>query len=313
MTTPRGLTALPPLSAGAHKCVEQGACVMEAVAYVAGEPWTDRPACACPVLGAFMRAWNDDLPTDADRDRLLRPLIPRLAGSRATPEVETCRAWLAVDWLVRTCAPTWLALTKDLEGHAHALRGLPALVSADVVQEHHSTITAAWDAARAAAASPAARDAAARVAAASTAAASTAASTAAASTAAAWDAAAAAGATTRAAAGATARAAAEAAARAAAGAAARAAAGAAAEAAAVNAAWAAARAAAGDAARAAAVNAAVNAARAAIGDAARAAAVNAAWAAIGDAARAALQPTVATLQRSALDLVDRMLAETASE
>ncbi len=306
MTTPRErLAALPPLSKGAHKHEDEGACVMEAVAYVAGEPWTDRPACACPVISAFMRAWNDDLPTDADRDRLLRPLIPRLAGSRATPEVETCRAWLAVDWLVRTCAPTWLALTKDLEGHAHAIRGLPALVSADVVQEHHSTITAAWDAARAAAASPAARDAAARVAAASTAAASTAASTAAASTAAAWDAAAAAGATTRAAAGATARAAAEAAARAAAGAAARAAA--------VNAAWAAARAAAGDAARAAAVNAAVNAARAAIGDAARAAAVNAAWAAIGDAARAALQPTVATLQRSALDLVDRMLAETASE
>ena len=299
MTTPRErLAALPPLSKGAHKHEDEGACVMEAVAYVAGEPWTDRPACACPVISAFMRAWNDDLPTDADRDRLLRPLIPRLAGSRATPEVETCRAWLAVDWLVRTCAPTWLALTKDLEGHAHALRGLPALVSADVVQEHHSTITAAWDAARvaaarAAAASPAARDAAARVAAASTAAASTAASTAAASTAAAWDAAAAAGATARAAAGATARVTA----------------GAAARAAAVNAAWAAARAAAGDAARAAAVNAA----RAAIGDAARAAAVNAAWAAIGDAARAALQPTVATLQRSALDLVDRMLAETASE
>ena len=31
-----------------------------------------------------------------------------------------------------------------------------------------------------------------------------------------------------------------------------------------------------------------------------------------DAARDALQPTTATLQRSALDLVDRMLAETAS-
>ena len=80
MTTPRErLAALPPLSKGAHKHEDEGACVMEAVAYVAGEPWTDRPACACPVISAFMRAWNDDLPTDADRDRLLRPLIPRLA------------------------------------------------------------------------------------------------------------------------------------------------------------------------------------------------------------------------------------------
>ena len=152
MTTPRErLAALPSLSAGSHETAHEGACVMEAVAYVAGEPWTDRPTCACPVISAFLRTWNDALPTDADRDRLLRPLVPRLAGSRATPEVETCRVWLAVDWLVRTCAPTWLALTKDLEGHAHALRGLPALVSADVAREHHSTITAARDAAGAAA------------------------------------------------------------------------------------------------------------------------------------------------------------------
>ena len=39
MTTPRErLAALPPLSAGAHEHVGEGACVMEAVAYVAGEP-----------------------------------------------------------------------------------------------------------------------------------------------------------------------------------------------------------------------------------------------------------------------------------
>ena len=81
MTTPRErLAALPPLSAGAHETEHEGACVMEAVAYVAGEPWSDKPACACPVLGAFLRTWNDHLPTDADRDRLLRPLM--------------CYAWL---------------------------------------------------------------------------------------------------------------------------------------------------------------------------------------------------------------------------
>lgn len=58
---------------GAHFSLDDGLCVMEAVAYVAGEPWSDHPKCACPVLGAFMRAWNDGLPTDEDRTRLLRP------------------------------------------------------------------------------------------------------------------------------------------------------------------------------------------------------------------------------------------------
>ena len=248
MTTPRErLAALPPLSAGGHEHVDEGACFMEAVAYVAGEPWSDTPACACPVLGAFLRTWNDDL-SDTDRDRLLRPLVRRLVGSRSTPEVEARRSWLAMDWLVRTNAPTWLRLVPALVPHAAALTDLPPIVDAQTAAAHQSTFNAAGDAAWAAA------EAAARVTAGD----------------AAW-------------------------------------------AAAVNAAWDAAVNAAWVAAVNAAWAAAVNAARAAIGDAARAAAVNAAWAAIGDAARAALQPTVATLQRSALDLVDRMLAETASE
>ena len=218
MTTPRErLAALPPLSKGAHEDEDEGACVMEAVSYVAGEPWSDNPACACPVISELLRTWNDDLPTDADRDRLLRPLIPRLVGSRSTPEVEARRSWLAMDWLVRTHAPAWLRLVPALVPHAAALTDLPPIMDAQTATAHQSTFNAAdvaaWDAAGAAA----------RVTA--------------------WDAA-------------------------------------------------------GDAA----VDAAME-------DAARAAA----RAAMEDAARAALQPTVATLQRSALDLVDRMLAETASE
>ena len=131
MTTPRErLAALPSLSAGGHEHVDEGACFMEAVSYVSGEPWSDTPACACPVLGAFLRTWNDHLPTDADRDRLLRPLVLRLAGSRSTPEVEARRHWLAMDWLVRTHAPTWLRLTPALVPHADALTDLPPLADA---------------------------------------------------------------------------------------------------------------------------------------------------------------------------------------
>ena len=156
------LASLPSLSSGNHQPDSQ-MCVMEALAFVAAESWTDHPACCCPVIGAFCRSWNDALPSDADRDRLLKPLIPRLVGSRSTPAVEQRRAWLATDWLVRTCAPAWLTLVKDLEPHATALRGLPELISTERARDAQPTITAAGAAGVAAAwaaAVDAARDAA---------------------------------------------------------------------------------------------------------------------------------------------------------
>jgi hypothetical protein len=221
------------LKAGGHTSPESGMCVMEAVAYVAGEPWSDHPVCACPVIGAFLRSWNDGLRSDEERTRLLKPLVLRLVESKSTPAVEEARAYLALDWLIRTYTPVWLDLVPGLQSHAQALRALEAIrdiSAADAAGAPvHAAGAAAW-----AAAGDAARDAA---------------------RAAAW-------------------------------------------------------AAAGDAAR--------DAARAAPVAAAGAAPVAAAWAAARDAARAAagaaagdaLDPAVATLQASALDLVDRMLAIT---
>ena len=51
----------------------QRMCVMEAVAYVAGEDWSDHPACASPVIGAFLRSWNDTL-NNEDRQQF-KPYI----------------------------------------------------------------------------------------------------------------------------------------------------------------------------------------------------------------------------------------------
>ena len=159
----RDITTLPPLSAGAHKNLEEGCCIMEAVAWVAGEPWTDQPTCACPIIGSMMRIWNDALPDDADRDRLLRPLIPQLAGSRADQSIEEQRAWLAVDWITRENLPAWLDLTPSLREHAATLRALTpvrdeaaaraAALVAQVAQKaavdaRDAARYAAWDAAR---------------------------------------------------------------------------------------------------------------------------------------------------------------------
>ncbi len=96
------------LGIGAHANWESGACVMEAVAYLAGEPFSDHPKCASRVIGTFLRSWNDSL---NNRDRqVLKQYIPRLVGSKGTPEQEETRGWMAVDWLVRTHTPMWLRL-----------------------------------------------------------------------------------------------------------------------------------------------------------------------------------------------------------
>jgi hypothetical protein len=98
------------LGSGSHKDREQGVCVMEAVAWLAGEPHSDRPVCACPVVGAFARRLNDTL-DKADRQRL-REFIPALVKSKATREVEIRRGFVAADHAVRVIAPLAMEVIK---------------------------------------------------------------------------------------------------------------------------------------------------------------------------------------------------------
>jgi hypothetical protein len=148
------------LASGGHDVEEDRYCVMEAVAYVAGEPWSDTPACACPVISTFLRSWNDSLP-DTERTTLLRPLIPKLVGTKSTPEIELRRSLMAADWLVRTHTPAWLRLA-GLTMQADMLAALPEITDMAqapslrgpleaVRQDAAAARAAAWDAARAAA------------------------------------------------------------------------------------------------------------------------------------------------------------------
>ena len=122
---PDRLARVTSLSKGGHYEGEE-MCAMEAVAFIAREPWSDHPACASPVIGAFMRAWNDGLP-QAERDALILPLIPRLVGSRGSEALENRRATMAADWLVRVQTPAWLRLA-GLASQADALANLPEIV-----------------------------------------------------------------------------------------------------------------------------------------------------------------------------------------
>ena len=139
------------LAKGNHAHREQAVCAMEAVSWLAGEPHSDQPQCACPVIGTFVMGWNDGLPTDAERNRLLKPLLPLLIGSRSTRAVELQRSYLAFDWLARAHAPAFLEVSPALKAHADTLRALAPLVDKETVEAATAALAAALDAAGAAA------------------------------------------------------------------------------------------------------------------------------------------------------------------
>jgi hypothetical protein len=109
------------LKYGGHQTREDGLCAMEAVAYFAGEPHSDKPKCTCPVLAAFVRNLNDGM--DDETRQLLKPYILRLINTNdSSKELERTKllAWAAVTEF----AP--LALEKaGLKDHANKLRNLP--------------------------------------------------------------------------------------------------------------------------------------------------------------------------------------------
>src|SRR5919197_2233149 len=69
---------LPTLSRGKHRNPRKGACFMEFASVLAGERWSDHPACTHPLLAAVARHVND-YTSDAGRPRLA-DLIPSVIG-----------------------------------------------------------------------------------------------------------------------------------------------------------------------------------------------------------------------------------------
>ena len=148
------------LKSGSHATREEGVCAMEAVAWLAGEPHSAAPKCASPVIGGFLRSWNDALPTDESRQRLLLPLLPLAVSTRADDDTELMRSYMALDWLVRVHGATWMQLA-GLDDYAKALSGLDEIDSPMAVEKavplldaaravvREAVGTAAGDAARA--------------------------------------------------------------------------------------------------------------------------------------------------------------------
>ena len=84
------------LTAGGHSSPREGVCVVELASLIAQEEFSDRPRCVCPVIGAFLRGWNDRAPY-AERQRL-SPYAERIVGSRGSPLVTRERRDICLQW-----------------------------------------------------------------------------------------------------------------------------------------------------------------------------------------------------------------------
>ena len=127
------------LSKGKHTSPEDGACVMELASMLAGEEFSDHPAAVCPVIGAFLRAYNDWV--DDDRRQDLYSYASKVVGSRESEGIQRARAdrmaaWsgqLRRRWWTFPFTPAWL---RELGGTwrppnevlgAHAVRSIVRL------------------------------------------------------------------------------------------------------------------------------------------------------------------------------------------
>src|SRR5215510_14758404 len=83
---------VPVLSRGKHRSPRKGACFMEFASFLAGERWSDHPACTHPLLAQLARRVND-LIGNAGRQELV-PLIPWVVGGASTLGSHCRSPWL---------------------------------------------------------------------------------------------------------------------------------------------------------------------------------------------------------------------------
>src|SRR5436309_9334180 len=90
------------LARGRHLSPDQAVCVLELASMLAHEPFSDHPQSVCPVIGAFLRAYNDRLDDHWRQD--LYAYAAKVVGTRSTAAIERQRAWMCREWARQTLA-----------------------------------------------------------------------------------------------------------------------------------------------------------------------------------------------------------------
>jgi hypothetical protein len=136
------------LSRGRHSSPGEGTCVMELASMLAHERFSDHPQSVCPVIGEFLRTYNDAV--DDERRQALYAYAAAAVGTRGTRADERRRARLCAEaagrrprragaawrpwragWACRVAA----CLARDPDRHAEALELLDRLIALDEVSE----------------------------------------------------------------------------------------------------------------------------------------------------------------------------------
>lgn len=110
------------LTKGKHSSPDDGACVMELASMLAGEPFTDHPASVCPVIGSFLRTYNDTI--DDRRRQDLYAYASIVVGSRTSVDVQRRRAEYLTIWEKHFRRKEWVrslvpARMRKLAHHRH--------------------------------------------------------------------------------------------------------------------------------------------------------------------------------------------------
>jgi len=96
---------------------------MAAVSVYANETWSDHPSCVPPVIRRLCIKLNNMLPSDAERGRVIGPVLFLPVGADPSPGAEQERAFLCADRAVRVFAPKALDAV-GMTDEAQALRDL---------------------------------------------------------------------------------------------------------------------------------------------------------------------------------------------
>jgi predicted methyltransferase len=95
---------------------------MELASMLAGEPFTDHPASVCPVIGSFLRAYNDAI--DDRRRQDLYAYASMVVGTRTSVDLQRKRAHYLTIWENHFRRNGWVRLLvparlRKLAHHRH--------------------------------------------------------------------------------------------------------------------------------------------------------------------------------------------------
>ncbi len=125
--------------------VGKGMCALECAAYLAGEVHSASPSCVCPVITSVIVGWNDSLPDDDTRNRLIRDsgLLVKMLGTRIESDsVLLKRMYMIQDWNIRVRMPAFLRLAGFIKEADDAM-SLAEIVDNDSLIACESTCSAA--------------------------------------------------------------------------------------------------------------------------------------------------------------------------